>query len=171
MRKFYENYGWSTTAKARTGIAVCDPTEFLRSPVCIIKEKNTLKAIEKTAEKAKELNAELVVVGHPYNMDGSRGERAQKCEFVAGEIEKLRGIKTVLWGRTRAIFRHCRKYAYRKRYIRQKKKRSFRCTPLPQRLFLKAILRGAKITKTKYNFTKQRAYTCITIKNYSRSAV
>ena len=42
-------------------------------------------------------NAELVVVGHPYNMDGSRGERAQTCEFVAGEIEKLRGIKTVLW--------------------------------------------------------------------------
>ena len=83
--------------ESRTGIAVCDPTEFLRSPVCIIKEKNTLKAIEKTAEKAKELNAELVVVGHPYNMDGSRGERAQKCEFVAGKIEKLRGIKTVLW--------------------------------------------------------------------------
>ena len=92
MRIMAVDYG-----ESRTGIAVCDPTEFLRSPVCIIKEKNTLNAIEKTAEKAKELNAELVVVGHPYNMDGSRGERAQKCEFVAGEIEKLRGIKTVLW--------------------------------------------------------------------------
>ena len=92
MRIMAVEYG-----ESRTGIAVCDPTEFLRSPVCIIKEKNTPKAIEKTAEKAKELNAELVVVGHPYNMDGSRGERAQKCEFVAGKIEKLRGIKTVLW--------------------------------------------------------------------------
>ena len=64
--------------ESRTGIAVCDPTEFLASPVCIIKEKNTLKAIEKIAEKAKELKAEQIVVGHPLNMNGTRGERAEK---------------------------------------------------------------------------------------------
>ena len=40
MRIMAVDYG-----ESRTGIAVCDPTEFLRSPVCIIKEKNTLKAI------------------------------------------------------------------------------------------------------------------------------
>lgn len=83
--------------ESRTGIAVCDPTEFLASPVCIIKEKNTLKAIEKIAEKAKELKAEQIVVGHPLNMDGSRGERAEKCTFVKEEVEKLSGIETVLW--------------------------------------------------------------------------
>jgi len=92
MRIMAVDYG-----ESRTGIAVCDPTEFLASPVCIIKEKNTLKAIEKIVEKAKELNAEQIVVGHPLNMDGSRGERAEKCTFVKGEIEKLSGIDTVLW--------------------------------------------------------------------------
>ena len=40
MRIMAVDYG-----ESRTGIAVCDPTEFLASPVCIIKEKNTLKAI------------------------------------------------------------------------------------------------------------------------------
>ena len=48
MRIMAVDYG-----ESRTGIAVCDPTEFLASPVCIIKEKHTLKAIEKIVEKAK----------------------------------------------------------------------------------------------------------------------
>ena len=90
MRIMAVDYG-----ESRTGIAVCDPTEFLASPVCIIKEKNTLKAIEKIAEKAKELKAEQIVVGHPLNMNGTRGERAEKCTFVADEVSKLSGIETV----------------------------------------------------------------------------
>ena len=77
MRIMAVDYG-----ESRTGIAVCDPTEFLASPVCIIKEKNTLKAIDKIVEKAKELKAEQIVVGHPLNMNGTRGERAEKCTFV-----------------------------------------------------------------------------------------
>ncbi len=92
MRIMAVDYG-----ESRTGIAVCDPTEFLASPVCIIKEKNTLKAIEKIAGQAKELKAEMIVVGHPLNMDGTRGERAEKCAFVKEEVEKLSGIETVLW--------------------------------------------------------------------------
>ena len=92
MRIMAVDYG-----ESRTGIAVCDPTEFLASPVCIIKEKNTLKAIAKIVEKARELKAEQIVVGHPLNMDGSRGERAEKYTFVKEEVEKLSGIETVLW--------------------------------------------------------------------------
>ncbi len=92
MRIMAVDYG-----ESRTGIAVCDPTEFLASPVCIIKEKNTLKAIAKIVEKAQELKAEMIVVGHPLNMDGSRGERAEKCTFVKEEVAKLSGIETVLW--------------------------------------------------------------------------
>ena len=92
MRIMAVDYG-----ESRTGIAVCDPTEFLASPVCIIKEKNTLKAIEKIVQQAKELKAEQIVVGHPLNMDGTRGERAEKCTFVKEEVEKLSGIETVLW--------------------------------------------------------------------------
>ena len=92
MRIMAVDYG-----ESRTGIAVCDPTEFLASPVCIIKEKNTLKAIEKIVDKAKELNAEQIVVGHPLNMDGTRGERAEKCTFVKEEVSKLSGIDTILW--------------------------------------------------------------------------
>ncbi len=83
--------------ESRTGIAVSDVTEFLASPVCIIKEKNTLKAIDKICDKAKELYAEMIIVGNPMNMDGTRGERSEKCTFVADEISKKMDIPVVMW--------------------------------------------------------------------------
>ena len=83
--------------ESRTGIAICDKTEFLASPVCIIKEKNTLKAIEKICQQAAELKAEMIVIGNPVNMDGSRGERSEKCTFVAEEVAKLVDIPVNMW--------------------------------------------------------------------------
>ena len=43
----------------RTGIAVCDKTEFLASPVTVITEKESEPLIEKITEIAKEKKAEL----------------------------------------------------------------------------------------------------------------
>ena len=83
--------------ESRTGIAVSDVTEFLASPVGIIKEKNTLKAIEKIAQQAKQLGAQLIVIGNPVNMDGTRGERSEKCTFVAQEVAKLVDIPVEMW--------------------------------------------------------------------------
>lgn len=83
--------------ESRTGIAISDVTEVLASPVCIIKEKNTLKAIEKIAQQSKELNAQMIVVGNPVNMDGTRGERSEKCTFVAQEVAKLVNIPVEMW--------------------------------------------------------------------------
>lgn len=83
--------------ESRTGIAVSDVTEFLASPVGIIKEKNTLKAIEKIAQQAKQLGAQMIVVGNPVNMDGTRGERSEKCRFVADEVAKLVDVPVEMW--------------------------------------------------------------------------
>ena len=70
----------------RTGIAVCDKTEFLASPVTVITEKESEPLIEKITEIAKEKKAELIVVGLPVNMDGTHGERAQRCEDFAAAL-------------------------------------------------------------------------------------
>ena len=78
----------------RTGWAVCDRSEMIASPAGVLTEKNFLHCAEKTAEAAKNARAELIVVGHPVNMDGSRGPRAQKCADFA---EILSGIAVVLW--------------------------------------------------------------------------
>ena len=54
--------------KSRTGIAVCDKTEFLASPYTVIFEKSPNKLPEKVAQAAKEVKAELIVVGLPKNI-------------------------------------------------------------------------------------------------------
>lgn len=74
--------------QARTGIAVCDKSEFLASPVCVIEEYNSARRLEKVCLKARELNAEMVVVGLPRNMNGSEGEKAQLCHEFAEQIKE-----------------------------------------------------------------------------------
>lgn len=82
---------------ARTGIAMCDKSEMLASPLGVIKEYNFEKAAEKVAKTAIENKAELVVVGHPVNMNGTVGERAEKCALFKDTVEKLCEIPCVLW--------------------------------------------------------------------------
>ena len=72
--------------KARTGIAVCDKTEFLASPYTVIFEKSPKQLLEKVSNTAKETKAELIVVGLPKNMDGSEGESAQNARAFAENL-------------------------------------------------------------------------------------
>ena len=83
--------------KTRTGIAVSDMSEQFAFPKTVIKEYSTERLIEKIVSSAKEYSASEIVVGLPKNMDGSSGERAEECTEIAKDIEKLSGIKTVMW--------------------------------------------------------------------------
>lgn len=82
---------------ARTGIAVCGKSEMMASPVCVIAEKDFDKCIEKTAACAKEQRAEMIVVGYPKNMNGTVGERAEKCSLFADKLGELTGCPVKLW--------------------------------------------------------------------------
>ena len=83
--------------KARTGIAVSDIAESFAFPSCVITEYNEERLIQKVAEKAKELRAELIVAGLPKNMDGSEGFRAEECRQTAERIAEASGIEVVMW--------------------------------------------------------------------------
>ncbi len=83
--------------KARTGIAVCDPTMFLASPVEVINESYIPKLVDKIVDTAKRLKAERIVVGLPLNMDGSQGESAQNAIETAEKIRTLSGTETVMY--------------------------------------------------------------------------
>ena len=72
--------------KARTGIAVSDSGESFAFPKKVITEYNEEKLINKICETAKELGAEMMVVGVPKNMDGSSGWRADECIAIADKI-------------------------------------------------------------------------------------
>lgn len=82
----------------RTGLAMCDRTEFLATPLGIITEKSLPKTVEKIVYAAREYEAAMVVVGLPRNMNGSEGERAQKCRKVATLLQNIMpDIPIELW--------------------------------------------------------------------------
>lgn len=82
---------------ARTGVAVSDQSETFAFPKGVIFEYNKDKLLDKLSEKAKELKAELLVVGFPKNMDGSVGFKAQECETLANKLKDMTGLPLVLW--------------------------------------------------------------------------
>ena len=83
--------------KSRTGIAISDIGERLASPVGTITEYVDERLLPKIADAAKEQRAEMIVVGHPKNMDGTRGEAAQRAEDLAAKLEEMTGLPVTLW--------------------------------------------------------------------------
>ena len=82
---------------ARTGLAMCDRTEFLASPIGVIEDYSFGNTMKKVAAAAEEYGAQMIVVGYPKNMDGSEGERAQKCEKFAMMLKEIVPIPVTLW--------------------------------------------------------------------------
>ncbi len=82
--------------RVRTGIAICDRTETIASPVAVIKEVRQEILAEKIAAIAKERQAEQIVLGLPKNMDGSEGESAENVRCFKDVLEKTAGLEVVL---------------------------------------------------------------------------
>ncbi len=82
---------------ARTGLAACDRTEFLASPIGVIHEHDFDRTVEQVAYAVEEYQIQMVVVGHPVNMNGSEGERAQKCALFAKKLREKVSVPVVLW--------------------------------------------------------------------------
>ncbi len=80
----------------RTGIAVCDRLEMLASPVTVIWGDYAPKVIAEIENLVAEYKPEQIVVGLPKNMDGSEGERAEKCREFAHMLSEKTGIETVM---------------------------------------------------------------------------
>ena len=81
----------------RTGVAVCDKTELIASPVGTITERKDEVLLEKLRVLATEKNAEMLVVGLPRNMDGSCGESAQRCQRLGEQLGDMTGLPVTFW--------------------------------------------------------------------------
>ena len=81
----------------RTGLAVCDRQEILASPVGTLTQPDAQKLAEAITTVAAERGAQLLVVGEAVNMDGSRGERAQKCAAFAQLLAQTSGLPCQLY--------------------------------------------------------------------------
>lgn len=81
----------------RTGLAVCDKGESFAFSRGVITERDSDRLIDKLCQKAKELEAEMLIVGYPKNMDGSEGFKAAECAEVAERLREATGLTVRLW--------------------------------------------------------------------------
>ena len=81
---------------ARTGLAMCDRTEFLASPIGIIEEKSMPKVAEKIVYAAREYEAGMIVLGLPLNMDGSEGPMAKNARAEAARLARALELPALL---------------------------------------------------------------------------
>ncbi|MFC1738307.1 Holliday junction resolvase RuvX [Planctomycetota bacterium] len=59
----------------RTGLAICDPTETITSPLAVIEGQKNL--LDKITEVIKAEKIQAIVLGLPLNMDDSKGPQAK----------------------------------------------------------------------------------------------
>lgn len=64
--------------ETRTGLAICDESELLATPLPQITEKSMNKVAAYIAEAAAKEGAARILLGLPMNMDGTEGARAAK---------------------------------------------------------------------------------------------
>lgn len=82
---------------SHTGLACCDRTETLASPIGVLNEKDFQICAEKVAAASVEYEAGLIVVGNPLNMNGTAGPRSEKCHEFAELVRQFVEIPVVMW--------------------------------------------------------------------------
>ncbi len=86
---------------AHTGIAISDPTGFLAGFTTTIDAYRPEAVADRVAALAAEHGVEELVLGHPINMDGTRGPRSEKARAMAELLRETTGLPVVLWDERR----------------------------------------------------------------------
>ena len=87
---------------AHTGIAISDPTGFLAGYTTVINAYRPEVVVDNIAALVQEYGVEELVLGHPINMDGTRGPRSEKAQAMKALLEeRFPALPVVLWDERR----------------------------------------------------------------------
>jgi putative holliday junction resolvase len=75
--------------RARTGVAVSDPTGTLARPLHIVRGASSDEGLRELAELVRAEAVERVVVGLPLTLRGEVGEQAEETERFATALEAI----------------------------------------------------------------------------------
>lgn len=81
----------------RTGLAVSDPTARLAGPAGTVTASDPELAAQRIAQRVRELDGGLIVLGLPRHMNGDEGERAAKARSLGERLRQLTGLEVVLF--------------------------------------------------------------------------
>ena len=85
---------------ATVGVTGSDALFLTAQPLEVIRRKHETKlrqTYQRIEEIVKERNINAIVVGYPKRLDNSVGERAEKTESFAADLERRTGLPVVLW--------------------------------------------------------------------------
>ena len=83
--------------KKNIGIAICDPSQKLATPLKTIILKKFKKFVQELNSIIIEYQIKGIVVGNPINMNGSNGPRSQSAMDFAKNISKITKLPLTLW--------------------------------------------------------------------------
>ena len=86
---------------AHTGVAISDRTLTLTGFSTVITAYRPEAVIEKLLPLIKEHEVSELLLGHPLNMDGTRGPRAEKAEGFAEMLREATSLPVTLWDERR----------------------------------------------------------------------
>ena len=86
---------------AHTGIAISDRTLTLPGYTTTIHSRRPQQVADALAPLIAEYEVTELVLGHPRNMDGTLGPRAEKAEAFAGVLTAQYGLPVHLWDERR----------------------------------------------------------------------
>lgn len=85
---------------ATVGVAGSDALFLTAQPLTVIRRKHETK-LRQTYQQIEAIIAErgvnAIVVGYPKRLDNSIGDRAEKTEAFAADLERRTGLPVVLW--------------------------------------------------------------------------
>jgi putative transcription antitermination factor YqgF len=81
--------------RARTGVAVSDPTGVIARPLCVVERADSGDGLARIASLIGEHQVERVVVGLPLTLRGERGEQARETESFVEALGDVTGVPVV----------------------------------------------------------------------------
>jgi putative holliday junction resolvase len=81
--------------RARTGVAVSDPTGTVARPLCVVERAATPDGLARLVELIEDEAPGRVVVGLPLTLRGERGEQAQETERFVESLSARTSIPVV----------------------------------------------------------------------------
>ena len=82
---------------ARTGLAIYGRSGSLAVGAGTVREASFKATVAAVAEAAKREGVQLIVVGDPVNMNGTRGPRSEKCRAFADALAEESGVRVELF--------------------------------------------------------------------------
>jgi putative Holliday junction resolvase len=78
--------------KRRIGVAVSDPLGLIARPVETLRAVSLNADVERVAELARELEADLIVIGDPLHMSGDPGAMSNRAHRFGEKLAEVSGL-------------------------------------------------------------------------------